>query len=324
MNMAKQKRVLITGITGFAGSHMAELMLAKKNYEVFGIARWRSDKKNLGSINGRVKLLEADLLDAHSLDKIILQTRPDYIFHLGAQSFVLASWASPALTLETNVVGTANLFEAVRKAGVNPIIQIACSSEEYGLVKKDEVPIKETNPLRPLSPYGVSKIALDYLGYQYFKSYGLKIVRTRGFNHTGPRRGEVFAESSFAKQVAEIEKGKRTPIIEVGNLNAVRDYTDVRDMVKGYYLAVTKGEPGEVYNICSGKGRKIKEVLSTLLKLSKVKNIKVQEDPARLRPSDVEVLIGDNNKFRRATGWKPAIPFQKTMEDLLEYWRKHA
>ncbi len=321
MKMAKLKRVLITGVTGFAGSHMAELMLTKKNYEIFGMARWRSDKKNLGEVNGRVKLLEADLLDAHSLDKIILQTRPDYIFHLGAQSFVPASWTSPALTLEINIVGTANLFEAVRKAGINPVIQIACSSEEYGLVKKEEVPIKETNPLRPLSPYGVSKVALDYLGYQYFKSYGLKIVRTRGFNHTGPRRGEVFAESSFAKQIAEIEKGKRTPVIEVGNLNAIRDYTDVRDMVKGYFLAVTKGEPGEVYNICSGRGHKIKEVLDTLVGLSKVKNIKIEVDPMRLRPSDVEVLIGSNRKFKKQTGWKPVIPFEKTMEDLLDYWR---
>ena len=319
----KKTRVLITGITGFVGSHMAELLLTKKNLEIFGIARWRSDKKNLGNINGDIKLLEADLLDAHSLDRIILQVLPDYIFHLAAQSFVPTSWDSPAVTLEINVVGSVNLFEAVRKAGINPSIQIACSSEEYGYVKRGEVPICETNPLRPLSPYGVSKIGMDYLGYQYFKSYGLRIIRTRGFNHTGPRRGEVFAESSFAKQIAEIESGIKKPVVHVGNLDAVRDYTDVRDMVRGYFLAAKKGVPGEVYNIASGKGHSIKEVLDTLLSLSKVKNIRISKDLERMRPSDVEILIGDSMKFRKATGWQPTITFQRTMKDLLDYWREN-
>ena len=200
------------------------------------------------------------------------------------------------------------------------MIQIACSSEEYGMVFPNEVPIRETNPLRPLSPYAVSKVAMDYLGYQYFESYKLRIVRTRGFNHTGPRRGETFAESTFAKQIALIEKGKQEPIIFVGNLEAERDYTDVRDMVRAYTLAVEKCDPGEVYNICTGKAFQMKAVLDMLLSFSNVK-VQIKQDPARMRPSDVPILIGDNSKFVAKTGWKPEIPFEKTLKDLLDYWR---
>lgn len=315
-----KKRVLITGITGFAGSHMAEFLL-KEGYEVYGICRWRANRENIVHLNDKVKLIEADLLDSHSLERLIFEVRPDLIFHLAGQSFVPASWTSPALTLETNVVGPANLFEAVRRAQIDPVIQLACSSEEYGLVKPSELPIKETNPLRPLSPYAVSKLAMDYLGYQYFKSYGMKIVRTRGFNHTGPRRGEVFAESSFAKQIAEIEKGKREPVLYVGNLEAQRDYTDVRDMVRGYFLAATRGEPGEAYNICRGQAWKIEDVLLYMISLSK-KKVKVKKDPARMRPSDVPILIGNNTKFRKQTGWKPEISLKQTFRDLLDYWRE--
>lgn len=314
------KRVLITGITGFAGSHLAELLLEKK-FDVFGIARWRSKTENIEHIMKSLHLIEADLLDSHSLQKVMIDVRPDYIFHLAGQSFVPASWTSPAVTLEINTVGSANLFEAVLSTKIDPTIQIACSSEEYGLVYPDEVPIKETNPLRPLSPYAVSKIAMDYLGYQYFKSYQMKIVRTRAFNHTGPGRGDVFAESTFAKQIAEIEKGKKEPVILVGNLEAKRDYTDVRDTVNGYFLAVTKGEPGEVYNICSGKVVKISQVLEILVKMCKIK-VEVRQDQTRMRPSDVLILHGDNSKFKKRTGWAPKIPLEKTLEDLLNYWRE--
>ena len=201
------------------------------------------------------------------------------------------------------------------------MIQIACSSEEYGLVHENEIPIKETSPLRPLSPYAVSKVAMDYLGYQYYQSYKVRVVRTRGFNHTGPRRGDTFAESNFAKQIALIEKGKQEPIVRVGNLDARRDYTDVRDMVKGYLLAVEKCEPGDVYNICTGNAVKIEDVLKMLLSQSKIK-AEIKPDPERMRPSDVPVLIGDNSKFVAKTNWKPEIPFEKTMEDLLNYWRE--
>ncbi len=314
------KKALITGITGFAGSHLAELLL-KEGFEVYGTTRPRSKTDNIDSIHHQLKLRDADILDSHSLYSIFVDVKPDYIFHLAAQSFVQTSWASPANTMEMNVVGSVHLFEAIRRAQISPVIQIACSSEEYGLVHPDEIPIKEENPLRPQSPYAVSKVAMDYLGYQYFSSYQMKIVRTRGFNHTGPRRGEVFVTSNFARQIAEIEKGKKEPVIEVGNLEAKRDWTDVRDMVKAYLLAVEKGVPGEVYNICSEKAVRVGDMLDMLLKLSKVK-VKVQEDSARLRPSDVEILLGDCSKFRKATGWKPEIPFAKTVEDLLNYWRE--
>jgi len=319
--MAKRKNriALVTGITGFAGSHLSELLL-KEKVEVHGIQRWRSKSDNIDHIAEKIIFHEADLLDAHSLYKVVDEVRPNYIFHLAAQSYVQSSWASPSNTLEVNIIGTVHLFEAIRKSELDITIQIACSSEEYGKVLPAELPIKESNPLRPLSPYAVSKLAMDYLGYQYYQSYGMKVIRTRGFNHTGPRRGDVFAESTFAKQIAEIEKGKKEPVVYVGNLNASRDYTDVRDMVKAYFLAVQKCIPGQVYNIATGNSWKIGDVLETLLSKSKVK-IKIVPDKTRMRPSDVETLVGDANKFRIQTGWKPEISFEQTLEDLLNYWR---
>lgn len=314
------KKVLITGITGFAGSHLTELLL-KRGYRIFGTVRPRSKTENIDHLRGKIKLFDADILDSHSVYEVVKTAKPDYIFHLAAQSFVPTSWASPANTLETNVVGTVHLFEAVRKLEIDPVIQLANSSEEYGLVKKEELPIKEENPLRPLSPYAVSKVAMDMLGYQYFRSYKLKIVRTRAFNHTGPRRGESFVCSNFAKQIAEIEKGKKKPVLLVGNLEAKRDFSDVRDIVRGYLLAVQKGEPGEVYNICSEKARSINQVLEMLLSMSKTK-VKIKKDPARMRPSDVLILEGDCSKFKKKTGWKPRIKFEKTLQDLLDYWRE--
>lgn len=314
------KKALITGITGFVGSHLAELLL-KEGFQVYGTMRPRSKTDNITEIMDKIQLEDVDIADSHSLYTAIGKIKPDMIFHLAAQSYVPSSWASPATTLEANIIGAVNLFESVRSLNLNPLIQIACSSEEYGLVYKNEVPIKEDNPLRPQSPYAVSKVAMDYLGYQYHASYNMNIIRTRGFNHTGPRRGDVFAESTFAKQIAEIEKKKKEPVIFVGNLEAKRDYTDVRDMVKAYLLSVEKGEPGEVYNICVGKTIKIGDMLDLLLSFSKVK-VKIKEDPARMRPSDVPILLGDNSKFVAKTGWKPEIPFEKTMEDLLNYWRE--
>lgn len=319
MKRFKQK-ALITGITGFAGSHLAELLL-HEGYEVHGTIRARSKTDNIDHIRNKLHLEDADLLDSHSLYTIIDKIKPNFIFHLAAQSFVQSSWASPSNTMEINTVGSVNLFEAVRRAGINSVVQIACSSEEYGLVYPSEVPVKETNPLRPLSPYAVSKVAMDYLGYQYFQSYKMKIIRTRGFNHTGPRRGEVFVTSNFAKQIAMIEKGKKEAVIEVGDLTTKRDWTDVRDMVRGYLLSVLKGESGEVYNICSEKAVSVKEMLEILLSYSRVKP-KIKRDSSRLRPSDVPILLGDCSKFCRLTGWKPIIPFAKTMKDLLDYWRE--
>ena len=314
-------RVLITGITGFAGSHLADYCLERGGVDVHGVVRWRSRTENIEHLEGKVSLHECDLRDASSTRDVIEEIKPEYIFHLAAQSFVPTSWNAPAESLSTNIIGQLNIFEAVRKIDLDCRIQLACSSEEYGMVYENEVPIKETNPLRPLSPYAVSKVAQDFLAYQYFMSYGIRAIRTRGFNHTGPRRGEVFVTSNFAKQVATIEAGKAAPVIKVGNLDAVRDFTDVRDMVRGYVLATEKGKPGEVYNLASGKAITIRAMLDKLIALAKVE-VKVETDPARLRPSDVEVLIGDYSKFHADTGWEPKIPFDQTLEDLLNYWRQ--
>ena len=319
------KKALITGITGFVGSHLAELLL-DKGFEVHGILRWRSKTENIDYFKEKLILHDGDMTDFSSLIKILKQVKPDYIFHLAAQSFVLASWTSPSQTLHTNVIGTSNLLEAItnlRDDEFDPIIQLAGSSEEYGLVLPHEIPIKETNPLRPLSPYGVSKVATDMLAHQHLRSYGIKTIITRSFNSTGPRRGEVFVCSTFAKQIAEIEKGKRDALIFHGNLEAKRDFTDVRDIVRAYLLAIEKCKPGEVYNICSGKKGtfSMKEILSMLLSLTDV-SVKLKKDPERLRPSDVSILEGDYSKFKKATGWEPTIEMKKTLEDLLNYWRE--
>jgi GDP-4-dehydro-6-deoxy-D-mannose reductase len=314
------RRVLVTGVTGFAGSHLVDYMLTRNDCEIYGIQRWRSRTENIEHFASKITLIECDLRDASSTRDTLERVRPDWIFHLAAQSFVPTSWSAPTESLTTNIIGQVNLFEAVRRLGLHCRIQLACSSEEYGMVYPDEVPIKETNPLRPLSPYAVSKVAQDMLGYQYWMSWKLDSVRTRGFNHEGPRRGPVFVASDFAKQIADIEKGRKAPVLHVGNLEAKRDFTDVRDMVRAYWMALEKCEPGEVYNICSGQAWSIQKVLDHLLSLTKSK-IEVKQDPARLRPSDVPILLGDNSKFVKVTGWQPTIPFAQTLSDMLEYWR---
>jgi GDP-4-dehydro-6-deoxy-D-mannose reductase len=313
-------KVLITGITGFVGSHLAEFYL-KKGDSVFGTKRWRSRVDNILPITDQIKLIECDVTDAYAIDKAIEQSEPDVIHHLAAQSFVPASWANPKSTLETNIIGTLNILEAARKAKFNPVIHICGSSEEYGLVKPDEIPIKESNPLRPLSPYGVSKVTSDLLGIQYHLSYGLKIVVTRAFNHTGPRRGDVFVSSSFAKQIALIEKGKQEKLNH-GNLDAIRDFTDVRDVVEAYYLAIDNSDCiGKQLNICSGKGYKISEILDILKNYAKVE-FETSIDESRTRPSDVPILIGNSDLFKSLTGWTPNIPLEETLLDLLNYWRE--
>ncbi|MCL4466630.1 MAG: GDP-mannose 4,6-dehydratase [Chloroflexi bacterium] len=338
-------RALITGVTGMAGSHLAEYLLSRGDIEVCGTYRWRSRMENLqdlgkeGNLNvlqpgvsdpdlvarsvraGALNLVEVDLLDAWSMRSVIAGLRPDFIFHLAAQSFVPTSWHMPAETMQVNTVGQINLFEAVRAAGIDPLIHVAGSSEEYGLVLPHEVPMTEGNALRPLSPYAVSKVAQELLAWQYNKSYKLRTVVTRGFNHTGPRRGDFFATSSFAKQIVEIELALRPPVVFVGDLESKRDWTDVRDTVRGYWLALDKGETGQVYNIGSGVTRSVGEMLETLLTLTDAR-IDVKQDPARLRPSDVKILWADCTKFRAQTGWQPEIPFERTMGDLLDYWRR--
>ena len=315
-------KVLITGITGFAGSHLADHLLAtQQDAEVAGLYRWRSRTENVEHLVGRVRMVECDIRDATATREAIEAFRPDYIFHLAAQSFVPSSWRAPQETLSTNLLGQLNVFEAVRKSGLECRIQIAGSSEEYGLVHESELPITEDQPLRPLSPYAVSKVGQDALAYQYFMSYGMQIIRTRGFNHTGPRRPSVFVCSDFARQVVEIERGLRAPSLRVGNLDARRDFTDVRDTVRGYWLALTKGKPGEVYNVATGRSWAIREVLDMLVDFAGVK-VEIGEDPERLRPSDVPRLEGDATRLREATGWAPTIPFEQTLRDLLDYWRE--
>ncbi|MGD0697450.1 MAG: GDP-mannose 4,6-dehydratase [Terriglobia bacterium] len=314
-------RILITGITGFVGSHLAELFLNRGGVQVFGAVRWRSKMANILHIEDRLTLVECDIKDGLSVRKMIEQIMPDQIYHLAAQSFVPTSWHAPTETISTNILGTLNVFEAVRALGINPKILVACTSEEYGMVYEHELPVTEENQLRPMSPYAVSKASADLLSYQYYMSYKLPIVRTRAFNHTGPRRGEVFASSNFAKQIAEIEVGKRPAVVHVGNLKARRDFTDVRDIVQGYSLALEKGVPGEAYVLASGKSYAIQEILQMLLGLAGVK-VEIQEEPARMRPSDVPHLLGDAGKFREQTGWTPQIPLKKTLEDLLNYWRE--
>ncbi len=330
-----------------AGSHLAEYLLFQERVEVYGICRWRSRMENLedleakGRLNRRgleanlidhdslrelaepakVNLIRGDLTDASSMRHLIRIVRPDRIFHLAAQSYVPASWNAPAQTFTTNVIGQLNLLEAVREEGGDPLIHIAGSSEEYGLVLPDEVPITESNPLRPLSPYAVSKVTQELLALQYHRSYGFKTVITRGFNHEGPRRGEVFSTSSFAKQIAEIEKGGHEPVINVGDLSCKRDWTDVRDFVRAYWLALEKGVPGEVYNVGSGVTRTVQSMLDLLLSMSSV-SIKVRTDPTRMRPSDVRILWSNSDKFKAQTGWEPKIPFEQTLRDLLDYWRE--
>jgi len=313
-------KVLITGISGFVGSHLAEFLL-QKGFEVYGTIRWRSRTENIEHIKKKLRLIYCDIRDASSVEKVIRESMPDFIFLLAAQSYVPASWEIPSETLITNIIGELNVFEAVRHIKISPRILVAGSSEEYGLVYRDELPIRESNPLRPLSPYAVSKVAQDLLGWQYFRSYGLNIIRTRAFNHTGPRRGEVFVTSNVAKQIAMVEAGLQKPVVMVGNLETSRDFTDVRDMVKAYWLALEKGEPGEVYNICSGKAWKIEDIVKTLLSMTNLK-IELKLDPLRMRPSDIPMLQGDYSKFHRLTGWRPEIPLEKTLFDLLDYWRR--
>jgi len=314
-------KALITGLTGFVGSHMADYCLSK-GCEVHGTTRWRSDTQNIKHLEGKVNLHECDLTDSSAVRDLIENVKPDLIFHLAAQSFVKASWIEPSQTMHTNTVGQINLFEAIRRIpDYNPKIQIAGSSEEYGAAACLPEPITENEPLLPLSPYGVSKVAQDLLGFQYYKSYGLHVVRTRAFNHTGPRRGEVFVCSSFAKQIVDIERGNQD-VIKVGNLEAIRDFTDVRDTVAAYWLALEKGEPGEVYNICGGAGIYSMESILQMLVEESGTQIKFEQDESRMRPSDLPTLIGSAKKFRIQTGWKPKIRMKETLKDIVEYWRK--
>ena len=316
-------RILITGITGFVGSHLAEYILNEHSgNEVYGIKRWRSPRNNISAIEQKITLYDGDLNDLSSLITIMSQVKPEIVFHLAAQSFVSSSYTAPADTINTNVVGTSNLLEAIRITKIDPVIHVCSSSEVYGQVDKSQLPINESTQLNPVSPYAVSKVGEDMLAYMYHQAYELKTIRSRMFTHSGPRRGEVFVDSFFALQLARIEQGKQKPVLKTGNLDSVRTFCDVRDTVKAYWLLASKCAPGEVYNIGGNRTMTIKDMLDLLLSMSSVKDeIKVETDPKLIRPVDVTLQIPDCSKFVRVTGWEPSISYEQTLQDMLDYWR---
>jgi len=315
-------KVLITGINGFVGSHLSDFISSHyDDYEIHGTVRKGSDIHNIEHSINRITIHSLDLNDSKSLESVLQLVKPTKVFHLASQSNVMNSFQNPIETFQTNVMGTLNLLEAVRKTEIDPVLQIASSSEVYGQVLDNETPIKETNPFRPINPYGVSKVAVDRLAFQYYSSYGIKTIITRAFSHTGPRRNQIFAESNFAKQIAEIEKGSKEPIVHVGNLNSTRTFADVRDIAEAYWLATEKCDYGEAYNIGSIQLLAMKDILDILVNMS-LKKITITEDKSRLRPIDISNHIPDITKFLEKTNWKIKIPIQKTLQDLLEYWRK--
>lgn len=320
--------IFITGITGFVGSHLADYLLEETNFDIYGLTRWRSPKENILHLlgNDRIFIEQGDLTDFSSLYKIINRVRPEFIFHLAAQSYVPYSFDAPSATLDSNVIGTCNLLEAIKilklEDGYDPIIHICSSSEVYGQVQEKDVPIREDCPFRPASPYAVSKVGEDMLAFQYYTSWGIKTIRTRMFTHTGPRRGDVFVASAFAKQIAKIEHGLQDNIIYVGNLDSVRTFADVRDTVKAYWMLVNKCVPGEVYNIGGNETMTIREMLMKLIVLSKLSNPEICVDQKLLRPSDVTLQIPCIDKFKNETGWEPLIKFEQTLYDILNYWRE--
>tara|TARA_Y100000034_G_scaffold131017_1_gene190832 strand:+ start:117 stop:1124 length:1008 start_codon:yes stop_codon:yes gene_type:complete len=322
------KRVLITGITGMVGSHLADYLYENTDWKIYGMCRWNDDYDNINhlmpEINNkkRIELLYGDLNDLASLLFVVEKAKPDFVFHLAAQSYPKTSFDSPLETLQTNIIGTANLLESIRKLNVDPVIHVCASSEVFGRVPKEFLPIHEEVPFHPASPYAISKVGTDLVGRYYAQAYGMAVMTTRMFTHTGPRRGDVFAESTFAKQIAMIEAGLIEPVIKVGNLDSLRTWSDVRDAVRAYYMLVTENPtPGEYYNIGGTYSCTVREMLNHLISLSTIENIKVEIEQERLRPIDADLQVPDISKFKKHTGWEPKITFEKTMFDLLEYWR---
>jgi GDP-4-dehydro-6-deoxy-D-mannose reductase len=311
-------KVLITGAAGFVAGHLIDLLRQEDpEVEIYGMARPRGTPAKLP---GGVTVIETDLLDAAAVDAAFALAQPERVIHLAAQSSPQRSWQDAEGTLRTNIVGALNVLEAARRGRTPPRVLLIGSSEEYGLAQPSEIPLREETALRPNSPYAVSKIAQGYLGLQYALVHRVPVIRTRTFHHTGPGRGEMFAESSFARQIAEIELGRRDPVLAVGNLDAIRDFADVRDTVRAYWALLDRGEGGEVYNVCTGRGRRIRDLLDILVKISGTR-FEVRIDESRLRPSDIPVLVGAPERLQKATGWEPRIPLERTLKDLLQYWR---
>ncbi|MBQ7185384.1 MAG: GDP-mannose 4,6-dehydratase [Alphaproteobacteria bacterium] len=332
------KKALITGITGMVGSHLADYLIENTDWDIHGVCRWRSPLDNVSHLlerankKDRVFFEYADLNDQTSLITAVQNIKPDFVFHLAAQSYPQTSFTAPIDTLNTNVLGTARLLESIRFAMHNdknykPVIHVCASSEVFGKIpaeKKPESGIHEECPFHPASPYAISKVGTDLLGRYYAEAYDMPVMTTRMFTHTGPRRGDVFHESTFAKQIAMIENGLIPPVVKVGNLKSLRTYADVRDAVRAYYMLVTVNPiPGEYYNIGGSYTCEVGDTLNTLISFSPMKDkIKIEVDPERLRPIDADLQVPDCRKFKAHTGWEPQIPYEKTMKDLLNYWRE--
>lgn len=312
-------KYLVIGAGGFVASHLVRYLLSQGE-DISGTVRWNEDLSRLSDLE--IKTLPMDLIDLSACIRVMEEVEPDFVIHLAAQSFVSDSLMNPVATVMINVVGSTNLLESIRITRQDPVIYIASSSEVYGNVTEDEIPIKETNQFRPANPYAASKVGVDAMSQVYFRYFGLKVIRTRWFSHLGVGRTMMSAENSFAKQIALIEAGLQEPVVSVGNLKSVRTIADVRDAVRGIYLTVQKCMPGEVYNIGGNTVKSIGEVLDYLISLSPVKDkIAIKIDPALLRKADVMLQIPDISKFVEATQWKPMIPYEKTMADLLLFWR---
>lgn len=325
-----KKCAFITGITGMVGSHLADYILTNTDWDMVGMCRWRSPLDNISHLiplinrKERIRLAYGDLRDSSSIDHVIKETKPDYVFHLAAQSFPQTSFTSPLDTYETNIQGTSRVLEALRHHRKEAIIHVCASSEVFGRVPKEKLPINEHCTFHPASPYAISKVGTDLVGRFYAEAYQMTVMTTRMFTHTGPRRGDVFAESTFAKQIAMIEKDIIPPVVKVGNLNSLRTIADVRDAVHAYYMLVTHNPiAGEFYNIGGTYSCTVGDILHYLISLSSKKDkIKIEVDPERLRPIDADLQVPDTAKFEKHTGWKPQISFEKTMTDLLDYWRE--
>ncbi|MDW3181177.1 GDP-mannose 4,6-dehydratase [Roseobacter sp.] len=323
------QKAFITGMTGMVGSHLLDFLLENTDWEIHGMLRWRSPLDNLAAhvdrINrkDRIFLHYADLRDTMSIDAAVKAAQPDYVFHLAAQSFPKTSFDAPLDTLDTNVQGTERLLGAIRKYAPDAVTHVCASSEVFGRVPKEKLPIDEECTFHPASPYAISKVGTDLVGRYYAEAYDMTVMTTRMFTHTGPRRGDVFAESTFAKQIAMIEHNLLDPNVRTGNLDSLRTWADVRDAVRAYYMLVTKDpQPGAYYNIGGQYTCSVKDMLDTLLGMSTVQNIQVKTDPERLRPIDADLQVPNTAKFENHTGWKPEIPFETTMSDLLDYWRE--
>ena len=308
-------RCLVTGCGGFIGSYLASLLL-DKGQTVYGTVHRHTE--NLDRLKDGVTILECDISDRKRVEDVVSEVKPDCVFHLAAQSLIVPSWQDPEKTIETNILGTLYLLDSIRKAKIDPLIEVACSSAEYGFTGESKILIKEDEQFKPSSPYGVSKVGQDMLAYLYWRTYSIKIIRVRPFYITGP--GKISdACSDFARGIVEVEKGK-TDTLTTGKLESVRDMVDVRDCVGAMWLLMEHGVPGEDYNICSGRGYRMRDILDKLLSLSP-SEIKVCQSPERIRALDDPILIGDNSKLCRL-GWKPQIPIERTLSDILDYWRK--